>query len=125
MSFLRLFTEQGTASTLFYLAIVAILGILFGKIRIANIKLGIAGVLFSGLLAGHLGVSIDHDILHFVKEFGLILFVYSIGISIGPLFFSSFRQQGIKLNLLAASIVVLGFGFALGFEAACIFGFAF
>jgi putative transport protein len=109
MEFIKLFTQTNTASTLFYLAIVAIAGILFGKIKIVKIKLGIAGVLFAGLLAGHLGVSINHNVLHFVKEFGLILFVYSIGISIGPRFFSSFRKNGLKLNMLSAMIVVFGF----------------
>jgi putative transport protein len=109
MEFIKLFTQTNTASTLFYLAIVAIAGILFGKIKIVKIKLGIAGVLFAGLFAGHLGVSINHNVLHFVKEFGLILFVYSIGISIGPRFFSSFRKNGLKLNMLSAMIVVFGF----------------
>ncbi len=109
MEFVKLFTQIGTASTLFYIAIVGIAGILFGKLKFINIKLGIAGVLFAGLLAGHLGVNINHNVLHFVKEFGLILFVYSIGISIGPKFFSSFRKNGLKLNMLTAMIVVFGF----------------
>ena len=109
MEFVKLFTQTGTASTLFYIAIVGIAGIMFGKVKFVNIKLGIAGVLFAGLLAGHLGVNINHDVLHFIKEFGLILFVYSIGISIGPKFFSSFRKNGLKLNMLTAMIVVFGF----------------
>lgn len=109
MEILKLFLSSNTASSLVFLALTGILGILFGKIRFGNIKLGIAGVLFSGLLIGHLGATINHQVLHFTKEFGLILFVYSIGIEIGPRFVSSFRNNGMKLNLLATLIVVFGF----------------
>jgi putative transport protein len=116
MEFEKLFLQTSTASTLFFIAMVGMLGILLGKIRFAKINLGIAGVLFIGLLAGHFGVQINHHVLHFVKEFGLILFVYSIGISIGPRFISSFRKNGFKLNLLAASIVVLGFVIAISIK---------
>lgn len=105
---LGIFTETSTASTLLFLAIVGALGIFIGKLKLGSLKLGIAGVLFTGLLVGHLGAHIDHGVLHFVKEFGLILFVYSIGIEIGPRFVSSLRDNGLKLNLLASLIVVLG-----------------
>jgi putative transport protein len=116
MEFEKLFLQTSTASTLFFIALVGMLGILLGRIKFAKINLGIAGVLFIGLFAGHLGVQINHHVLHFVKEFGLILFVYSIGISIGPRFISSFRKNGFKLNLLAASIVVLGFVIAIAIK---------
>ncbi len=109
----ELFSSVSTASTLVFLAIVGIAGILMGKLKLGNLKLGIAGVLFAGLLAGHLGAVVDEHVLHFVKEFGLILFVYSIGIEIGPRFVSSFRSYGLKLNILAVSIVVIGFLMAL------------
>ncbi|WP_165806820.1 putative transporter [Balneicella halophila] len=105
---LEIFTETGTASTLLFLALVGAFGIFLGKLRLGSLKLGIAGVLFVGLLVGHLGANIDHNVLHFVKEFGLILFVYSIGIEIGPRFISSLQNNGIKLNMLAALIVLLG-----------------
>ena len=108
MELLKLFTGSGIASTLVFLSLIGITGILIGKIKILNIKLGIAGVLFSGLLAGHLGAQYNHDILHFVREFGLILFIYSIGIEVGPRFISSFRNNGLKINILAASVVILG-----------------
>ncbi len=108
MAFLEMFTKTGTASTLLFLAIVGALGISVGKLKLGNLKLGIAGVLFLGLLVGHLGATIDHDVLHFVKEFGLILFVYSIGIEIGPRFLASLRSNGLKLNALAFMIVFLG-----------------
>lgn len=116
MDFLELFGRVDTTSTLLNLALVAITGILLGKIRFIKIKLGIAGVLFTGIIAGHLGATLDHHVLHFVKEFGLILFVYSIGIDIGPRFISSFRSNGVTLNILAASIVILGFTIALSLK---------
>ncbi len=108
MEFLKTFTQANTASTLLFLSVVGLFGILIGKLKLGNVKLGIAGVLFTGLLVGHLGANIDHKVLHMVKEFGLILFVYTIGIEIGPRFLSSLRNNGMKLNALAATIVTLG-----------------
>lgn len=105
---LEIFTETSTAATLLFISIVGAFGIFIGKAKFGSLKLGIAGVLFLGLLVGHLGAHIEHSVLHFVKEFGLILFVYSIGIEIGPRFLSSLRDNGMKLNLLAAMIVILG-----------------
>jgi putative transport protein len=114
MDFLKnLFTTQSIASTLLFLCIAAFLGILIGKIEVKKIKLGVAGVLFSGLFITHLGAPIDEHILHFIRDFGLILFVYSIGIDMGPRFFSSFKRDGMILNLLAIGIVVGGFGITL------------
>jgi len=109
MNFIHLFEGVSTGATLLNLSLVGISGILIGKLPFGKIKLGIAGVLFAGLLAGHLGAQFDHHVLHFIKEFGLILFVYSVGIEIGPRFLSSFRNNGLKLNLLAASIITMGF----------------
>lgn len=117
-SLLEIFTKTGTASTLLFLAIVGALGIFIGKLKLGSLKMGIAGVLFVGLLVGHLGAHIDHDVLHFVKEFGLILFVYSIGIEIGPRFVSSLRNNGLKLNALAALIVLFGLGCAFAVKYA-------
>ncbi len=108
MNIIDLFSGSGTASTLLFLSIVGISGILLGRIKVFKIKLGIAGVLFTGLLFGHLGAEPNHEVLHFVKEFGLILFVYSIGLEVGPRFIPSLRNNGLKMNLLAAGIVVLG-----------------
>lgn len=110
---LNIVKDTNTASTLLFLAMVGLMGIALGKLKILNIKLGIAGVLFTGLFAGHLGAQINPHVLHFTKEFGLILFVYSIGIEIGPRFLSSFKHNGLQLNSLAASIVLLGFGTAV------------
>lgn len=100
------------ALTVSILALVAIIGLWIGNIRIRGIGFGIGGVLFGGIIVGHfldmVGVHINSDILHFVQEFGLILFVYTIGIQVGPGFFSSLRVSGLRLNLFAMLIVVLG-----------------
>ncbi|MCE4564600.1 putative transporter [Maribellus sp. CM-23] len=118
MGIINLFSESGTPSTLLFLSLVGISGILLGKIKIFNVKLGIAGVLFTGLLVGHLGARSQAETLHFVKEFGLILFVYSIGLDVGPRFLSSLKSNGLKLNFLAVGIVVLGFLCAIGLKLA-------
>ena len=118
MGIINLFSQSGTPSTLLFLSLVGISGILLGKIKIFNVQLGIAGVLFTGLLVGHLGARSNAETLHFVKEFGLILFVYSIGLDVGPRFLSSLKSNGLKLNLLAVGIVVLGFLCAIGLKLA-------
>lgn len=110
MEFLKnLFTGTDTANAILYISLTSVLGVLIGKIKIRNIKLGIAGVLFSGLLVGHFGAKANPEVLHFIREFGLILFVYAIGIDVGPRFFNSFRNEGLKLNLFAFGIVFGGF----------------
>lgn len=108
MAILNLFSESGLASTLLFLSIVAIMGMMLAKIQVFGIKLGIAGVLFSGLIVGHFGAIPDPTMLRFVKEFGLILFVYSIGLEVGPRFIASLRNNGFTINLLASGIVLLG-----------------
>ncbi|MDR0941276.1 MAG: putative transporter [Bacteroidales bacterium] len=114
MDFLAtLFTTPSIASTLLFLCLAGFVGIAIGKLEVKKIKLGIAGVLFSGIAIAHFGAPIDEHVLHFVREFGLILFVYSIGVDMGPRFFSSFKKDGMTLNFLAVGIVLLGFGIAL------------
>ena len=104
-----LFTAtHGVAHTVLILALVAASGLALGTLRIFGISLGVAGVLFTGLAFGHFGMKIEGEVMEFVREFGLILFVYTIGIQVGPGFFASLRRQGLPLNLMAASIVVLG-----------------
>jgi len=109
-----LITGHSIAHTMLVLSGVIALGIAIGHIKIFGISLGIAGVLFSGLLFGHYGLTVEGEILEFAREFGLILFVFTIGMHVGPSFFASFRKQGIKLNLLAAAVVFLGVGVTLG-----------
>src|SRR5262245_62320706 len=88
--------------------IVAATGLAVAHIKIRGIGVGIVGVLFTGIIFGHLGLHIETEILEFVREFGLILFVFTIGLQLGPGFFASFRKQGLKLNLMAVTIVLLG-----------------
>ena len=106
------FTTQSVGATMLYLCMTAFLGVLIGKLGVKGIKLGVGGVLFSGILIAHCGAPIDEHTLHFVRDFGLILFVYSIGLSMGPRFFSSFKKDGLLLNLLAIGIVLGGFAIA-------------
>jgi len=103
-----LFNGTGIAHTVLLFAFVIAAGIALGKIKIFGVSLGITFVLFVGILVSHFGFRINHDILHFMKEFGLILFVYSVGLQVGPGFFSSFKKGGITLNMLALSVVTLG-----------------
>ena len=107
-----LFTGSSTATTILYICLTAFTGIIIGKAEIKKVKLGIAGVLFAGLMLAHLGAQTDPHVLHFMREFGLILFVYAIGIEVGPRFFNTFRNEGIVLNLFAAGIVTMGFALA-------------
>jgi putative transport protein len=98
------------------LALVAVLGLLVGGIRVRGIGLGSAGVLFAGILFGHFGASIDENIAEFAKEFGLVLFVFTIGLQLGPGIIQLWRQQGLLLNGLAALIVALGLVLVLIFR---------
>jgi len=105
---IQLFTGHSMAHTVIVLSLVIALGVALGHIRVFGISLGIAGVLFSGLLFGHFDLTVHDEILEFAREFGLILFVYTIGMQVGPGFFASFRRNGLRLNLLAIAIVLLG-----------------
>jgi len=104
----KLVLGEGVAHSIILFAFVIATGIALGKVKIKGISLGITFVLFVGILAGHFGLKIDHEVLHFMKEFGLIMFVYSVGLQVGPGFFSSFKKGGLQLNMLAAGIVFLG-----------------
>lgn len=83
-------------------------GIFFGRLKLGKITFGVSAVMFTGLLLGHFGYRINPQILDFIRDFGLILFVYGIGLQVGPSFFSSFRNEGLKFNILAVSTVLLG-----------------
>lgn len=104
----ELITGTGIAHSILVLALVISFGLLLSKIKIFGISLGTTWILFFGIFLGHLGLEIDLNLLHFLKEFGLILFIFSIGMQVGPSFFSSFKQGGITLNLLASGVVFLG-----------------
>lgn len=96
------------------LSIVAALGIALGNIRYKGVSLGIGGVLFAGILVGHFSGEVAPSAMHFIQEFGLILFVYTIGIQVGPGFFAAFKKSGPKLNAMAAALVVMGAAVAAG-----------
>ncbi|GJQ07810.1 putative transporter [Capnocytophaga cynodegmi] len=98
--------HESVAYTVIIYSIVIALGVALGKIRFWGISFGIACVLFAGIAVAHFGFTVDGHIQHFVKEFGLILFVYTIGLQVGPGFFASFQQGGIKLNSLAVLSVI-------------------
>ena len=104
----QLLTEDSVARTVILLGVAGAAGSALGKIRIGGVSLGVAGVLFVGLLLGHLKLAVDAHVLEFVREFGLILFVYTLGLQIGPGFFGSLRARGLMLNGFAAAIVLLG-----------------
>lgn len=103
-----LFFGNSIAHTVFTLAITIAIGIALGKIKIAGISLGITWILFVGIALSSFGMQIDPTIIAFVKEFGLILFVYSVGMQVGPSFFSSFKQGGMRLVGIATAIVLVG-----------------
>lgn len=99
---------EGIGHSILLLSFVIAAGIQLGKIKVFGVSLRITLVLFVGIILGHFGFTINHNVIHFFKEFGLILFVYSVGMQVGPGFFSSFKQGGITLNMLACGIVFLG-----------------
>ncbi len=97
--FYSLLFEDGIAHTILLYALIISAGVALSKIKIFGISLGVTFVLFVGLFIGHLGFEVNHGIIHFIREFGLILFIFSIGLQVGPGFFSSFKKGGIKKNL--------------------------
>ena len=107
-----LFVGGGIAHTVFTLALVITAGILLGKVKVCGISLGITWILFVGIIAAHFGMGIPAEVRHFIQEFGLILFVFSIGMQVGPGFFASFKHGGLTLVCLASTIVLLGVGVA-------------
>ena len=109
----ELITTPGIANTVLLYSFIIALGVWLGKRKIFGVSLGVTFVLFVGLLIGHLGFTVNSDILQFAREFGLILFVYSIGLQVGPGFFSSFKKGGMTLNMLAMMIIALNIGVLL------------
>jgi len=105
---IQLFAQDSAARTVVLLGLAGAAGTALGKIRVAGVGLGVAGVLFAGLALGHFKLTVDAHVLEFVREFGLILFVYTLGLQIGPGFFGSLRARGLVLNGFAAAVVVLG-----------------
>lgn len=98
----------GVAHSVLIIAVVISLGVILGKIKVAGVSLGVTWILFMGLILSHFGMRLDAHLLHFLKELGLILFVYSIGLQVGPGFFSAFKKGGLQLNIVA--MIHVGFG---------------
>ena len=121
-------STQPVAHAIGILALVCMAGMALGSVKVRGVGLGTAGVLFAGILTGHFGKPVDKATLDFVKEFGLVLFVFAIGLQLGPGFFAALRSQGLKQNALAAAIVLLGAGCAplvgwfVGFDMAAVLG---
>lgn len=103
-----LFFGSGIAHAVLTFALVITIGILLGKVKIGGISLGITWILFVGIVLSHFGMTVDGEVRHFVQEFGLILFVFSIGLQVGPGFFASFKHGGMTLVMCAVAIVLLG-----------------
>src|SRR3712207_5773930 len=103
-----LFTIHSSIQTVVIVALVISAGMGLGKIKIGGISLGVAFVFFTGILAGHLKISIDIEILRFIETFGLSMFVYCLGLHVGPNFFGSFRHEGMKLNLWSLGVIAVG-----------------
>lgn len=103
-----LMIQGGSAATLIILSVTIALGVLIGKIKIKGFSLGITNVLFVGIILSAMGVMIDQSLIALLKDLGLVLFILTIGLQVGPSFFASFRKGGLQLNILALAIVILG-----------------
>ena len=106
--FTELFTEQTFIQAILILSLVCSTGLALGNLKIGGASLGATFVFFSGIIAGHFGLTLNPDMLMIMQNFGLILFIYSLGVQVGPGFFSSFKRGGVKLNLLAVSVLIIG-----------------
>ena len=113
---MEILAQGPVAKAILALSIVAACGLTLGSLGVRGVRLGAAGVLFAGIFLGQLGMHIDERILEFVRDFGLLLFVYTVGLQVGPGFFSSVKQRGIQLNVLGAAVVLLGGMIVAGFR---------
>ena len=104
----NLFFEHTALQAVVVLSLISAIGLFLGKIRFFGISLGVTFVFFMGIFMGHLGISVDANMLSFAEDFGLIIFVYALGLQVGPGFFSSFSKGGMQLNFLAIAVVLLG-----------------
>lgn len=111
-----IFMTHSALQAVIIISVIIAVGLAFGKIRVWGISLGVTFVFFAGILAGHLGLSIDPTILHYTENLGLVLFVYELGLKVGPGFFSSFRKGGLQLNLLGLGVLMIGTAMAVIFS---------
>ena len=109
MDLLNLLAPHNTdlAATIILYSFVIAVGVYLGKLKIGGVSLGVTFVLFVGIIMGHFGYEVNDQVLKFIREFGLIIFIFAIGLQVGPGFFSSFKEGGIRLNMLAVSAIAL------------------
>jgi AspT/YidE/YbjL antiporter-like protein len=108
-----LFLEHSALQAVVIISLISAIGLGLGKVKIFGITLGVTFVFFAGILAGHLGLSVDSQMLNYAESFGLVIFVYALGLQVGPGFFASFRKEGVTLNMLAVAVVLLGTAFCI------------
>ena len=120
MDYIRLlFIEHSALQAIIILSLISAIGVLLGRIKLFGISLGTAFIFFVGILAGHLGLSIDPQMLKYAESFGLVLFVYALGLQVGPGFFSSMRTEGVRLLGPSLAVLVIGTLLAIGLSYAC------
>lgn len=110
---IEIFTEQTFVQATLVLALICAVGLALGQVKIKGISLGVTFVFFAGIIAGHFGLRINQDMLTMLQNFGLILFIYALGVQVGPGFFSSFKEGGVKLNMLGIFLMVAGTAMAV------------
>lgn len=110
---IEIFTEHTFVQAILILCLICAVGLALGHIKIKGISLGVTFIFFAGIIAGHFGLSVNQDMLNIIQNFGLILFIYALGVQVGPGFFSSFKQGGVKLNMVALLLLVTGTAMAL------------
>ena len=111
--FIEIFTEQTFIQAILILSLICAVGLALGQIKIGGVSLGVTFVFFAGIIAGHFGLTVNPDMLTMIQNFGLIIFIYALGVQVGPGFFSSFKQGGVKFNMLSLLLMVIGTVMAL------------
>ncbi len=111
--FIEIFTEQTFIQAILILSLICAVGLALGQIKIGGVSLGVTFVFFAGIIAGHFGLTVNPDMLTMIQNFGLIIFIYALGVQVGPGFFSSFKQGGVKFNILSLLLMVIGTVMAL------------
>lgn len=111
--FIEIFTEQTFIQAILILSLICAVGLALGQIKIGGVSLGVTFVFFAGIIAGHFGLTVNPDMLTMIQNFGLIIFIYALGVQVGPGFFSSFKQGGVKFNMLSLLLMIIGTVMAL------------
>ena len=112
----EIFIEQTYIQAILIISLICAVGLALGKVKIAGVSLGISFVFFAGIIAGHFGIKVNPDMLLLAQNFGLIIFIYSLGVQVGPGFFSAFKKGGVKLNALSLLLALTGTAFTVGFH---------